>query len=83
MNTSAKSADLSLTREFLANQAGVAGAEVWSSGTKILARVEVYEWSELSDTDLRGACYRTLGADLTPALVMLERTRGGRDVKTA
>ncbi len=83
METCAQAADLARTQEFLSNLGGVVGAQVWISGSKILARVEVQEWSELSDADLRSACQKKLGSKLTPALLMLERTRGEKHVRTA
>lgn len=71
------------TRAFFLNVEGVLDADVWTVSDKMLARVTVNDWSILSDTDLRMACHKKLGADLTPALIMIERTIGERERRSA
>lgn len=70
--------ETSRTRDYLQTIHGVLNADVWTSGDKVLARVEVNDWSILSDTDLRMACKKKLGAKLTPSLIMIERIIGER-----
>lgn len=73
----------SKTRAFLLNVNGVLDADVWSVNHKMLARVTVNDWSLLSDTDLRMACQKKLGAEQTPALIMIERIIGERESRAA
>ncbi|QYK53010.1 MAG: hypothetical protein KF824_12205 [Fimbriimonadaceae bacterium] len=71
------------TQDFLSQQPGVADVQVWISGEKILAQVQIYEWSKVSDFDLRSACKRKIGAKLTPALILMERIQGEKSMRSA
>lgn len=71
------------TRAFFLNVEGVLDADVWTSSEKLLARVTVNNGSLLSDTDLRMACQKKLGASQTPALIMIERIIGEREYRAA
>lgn len=75
--------DIAKTQDFLAAQPGVADVQVWVSGEKILAQVQIFEWSQVSDFDLRAACKRKIGAKLTPALILMERVQGEKSMRSA
>lgn len=75
--------NIAKTQDFLSQQAGVANVQVWVSGEKILAQVQIYEWSKVSDFDLRAACKRKIGAKLTPALILMEKIKGEKSMRSA
>lgn len=65
--------DCTETEKFFAAFEGVIEARVWLSGKALLARLVVDAHSNVSGNDLKQACAKKLGADLTPQLLMIER----------
>jgi len=62
-----------VTEKFFAAVEGVIEARVWTSGKALLARLVVDAQSNVSGQDLKQACAKELGAELTPQLLMIER----------
>lgn len=52
---------------------GVVEAHAWESKGTLLARVVVNDSTYLSEMDVRQACSKKIGADLTPKIILLER----------
>ena len=67
--------DFTVTEHFFEGLDGVLEARVWTTGKSVLARLVVSEDSNVSGSDLKHACAKALGPEMTPSLLMIERVR--------